>query len=298
MRPPSCPQLSNQQAHGSSKTRASAKMKSGVKEKPLSSQRPLSEDSLLRRTTYSWANQFLDLCYAQKSVDDGKVSVSNDDVFSLPEDESPAVQREAFQQAFHKNAGSNQWRGTIFDMCKRVFLKDFGLQLMATVGMLMIPFLSSRLVDWLPTLESRPWWHPYVMALCISILMAMRSYCHNYGITISSVAACRFAYGLTGAVHQKMMVLSAKSKQQFGGGSVANLIAMDPMRFNMVMLVLPHLIIGPFQIIGSIGLLSLEVGWTALAGLVVILLYLPFQFSISKRLDRIREVCMVHLYFD
>jgi hypothetical protein len=85
--------------------------------------------------------------------------------------------------------------------------------------------------------------------------------------------------------------LSAASRQKFGGGVVANLTAVDPMRLNLVILLMPMLLVGPFQILAAIGLLSYFVGWAALAGLVVIILYIPIQFHIANKLDVIREVC-------
>lgn len=217
------------------------------------------------------------------------ISVDNESV-SVPVDVDAASQRSDFIAAFERNAGEGQWRKTIFELSRKTFVSDFALQLTSTATMLLVPNLTARLVDWLPLAEKMPWWKPYAMSLLIWSILIVRSLCQNYGITLSAIAACRFSFGLTGAVHQKMTSLSEASKQKFGGGSVANLMAMDPLRFNIVMTVMPHLIIAPFQIVGSIGLLSYYVGWTALAGLVVILLYLPFQYTISKRLDGIREV--------
>jgi ABC-type multidrug transport system fused ATPase/permease subunit len=224
------------------------------------------------------------------------VAVSKEDV-TVPVDIDADSQRSEFIAAFKKNSGNGQWRKTIFDISKPTFVSDFALQLIGFFTMLLVPYLTARLIDWLPLLGQMPWWNPYLMTLSIWLILITRSLCQNYGITLSAIAACRFSFGLTGAVHQKMTLLSNASKQKFGGGSVANLMAMDPLRFNIVMTVMPHLIIAPFQIFGSIGLLSYYVGWTALAGLAVILLYLPFQFNVSKRLDGIREVnlALVHV---
>lgn len=248
-----------------------------------------SKYSVASKITYGWAGEFLKFCCDMKSDDDKNVAVDNEHV-SVPVDVNAATQRSEFITAFKRNSGTGQWRKTIFAISKRTFMFDFALQLTSTFTMLLVPNLTAKLVDWLPFVESMAWWQPYAMTLMIWSILIARSLCQNYGITLSAIAACRFSFGLTGAVHQKMTRLSEASKQKFGGGSVANLIAMDPLRFNIVMTVLPHLIIAPFQIVGSIGLLSYYVGWTALAGLVVILLYLPFQYTISKRLDRIREV--------
>lgn len=219
---------------------------------------------------------------------DAEPTLDEDDIYALPENESALVLSNQFTNIYRGT--SKNWRRTAYQFVRRAFIIGFLLQLASTVTMIAVPYLTAMIVDWLPQLNTLPWWQPYSLVAFTTLLMIINTYLFNYGIVLTSQAATAFSSGLTGSVHRKLLRLSAAARQRFGGGALANLISVDPMRLNTVIVILPFLIIGPFQIGGTIGIIAYHVGWAALVGLAVILLYIPFQFRISKRLDVIREV--------
>jgi ABC-type multidrug transport system fused ATPase/permease subunit len=262
--------------------------------KDLSEFRPLEESSFLSLFTVNWVTQFVSLCYAKKKkLEDPTeiVHLEYSDIFSLPKKDESRIVTSTFEELYEKHAGPKRWKDAAYEAVKAEFFTSLMLQILATVIMTSVPFVTSKVVDSLLKLDKLPSWQPYVFGGVIMSLLILQSHVLNYGITFNSRAANRFACGVTGAVCRKLLKLSAASRQKFGGGVVANLTAVDPMRLNLVILLMPMLLVGPFQILAAIGLLSYFVGWAALAGLVVIILYIPIQFHIANKLDVIREVC-------
>lgn len=264
------------------------------KQERFSEQCPLQDASFLSRWTLHWLHPFMTLCMqrAQEAEASGNdPTLDEDDIYALPENEGAVVLSNQFTSIYR---GTNKdWRRTAYQFVRRAFLISFALQLASTLTMIAVPYLTAMIVDYLPLLDRLPWWQPYSLVACTAALMIVNGYLFNYGIILTSQAATAFSSGLTGSVHRKLLRLSAAARQKFGAGALANLVSMDPMRLNTVVVVLPFLIIGPFQIGGTIAIIAYHVGWAALVGLAVILLYIPFQFRISKRLDVIREVSII-----
>ena len=93
-------------------------------------------------------------------------------------------------------------------------------------------------------------------------------------------------------VYNKSLRLSAASRALYNQGEIMNLMEVDSQKFQDITSYLQTIWSGPFQIVGSVILLWLQLQWATIGGIVVILLMIPFSCLISTKLASIQQELM------
>ena len=93
-------------------------------------------------------------------------------------------------------------------------------------------------------------------------------------------------------VYNKSLRLSAASRALYNQGEIMNLMEVDSQKFQDITSYLQTIWSGPFQIVGSVILLWLQLQWATIGGIVVILLMIPFSRLISTKLASIQQELM------
>ena len=93
-------------------------------------------------------------------------------------------------------------------------------------------------------------------------------------------------------VYNKSLRLSAASRALYNQGEIMNLMEVDSQKVQDITSYLQTIWSGPFQIVGSVILLWLQLQWATIGGVVVILLMIPFSRLISTKLASIQQELM------
>ncbi|XP_066143763.1 probable multidrug resistance-associated protein lethal(2)03659 isoform X2 [Euwallacea fornicatus] len=110
--------------------------------------------------------------------------------------------------------------------------------------------------------------HPYMMGVC-HLGMKMR------------IACCSLIY-------RKSLRLSKTALAQTTVGQVVNLLSNDVNRFDVAMIFAHHLWLGPVQTALCTYLMYLQVGISAVIGVVALIVFIPLQIYLGKRISIFR----------
>ncbi|RNA09361.1 multidrug resistance-associated 4-like isoform X1, partial [Brachionus plicatilis] len=105
--------------------------------------------------------------------------------------------------------------------------------------------------------------------------------------------ACRYGMRLrvasSGLIYKKILRLSLKTLDSKSAGDIINLLSTDGTRIEYGIYYLPYLITGPIQMVIVIVIIYLEVGFTFLAGLLLLALIVPAKAFIVRQFNKYRS---------
>lgn len=114
---------------------------------------------------------------------------------------------------------------------------------------------------------------------------------HNYWfITLKMGQRCRSA--LITSIYKKCFTITSKSKQSYTTGEIVNYMSIDANTFNFLVPDIHFLWTSPIQIGISLYLLYLQVGYAMFAGLAALLLMIPLNTILAKRMIYLQNIVM------
>ncbi|XP_050687068.1 multidrug resistance-associated protein 1-like [Eriocheir sinensis] len=158
-----------------------------------------------------------------------------------------------------------------------------------------ITFFNPLLVGWLITfLETpgEPTWHGYLYAMCLLAVGMTRSFIKNTYFKHVFTISIRIRTALMAAVYNKALHLSSASRRDYTVGKIVNLMAVDTQTIGDVYLHLYYIIVAPFTIITCLAYIWTQLGPSALAGLIVMGLLVPFNSFLLSRSKKINVKVM------
>ncbi|KAI8853864.1 P-loop containing nucleoside triphosphate hydrolase protein [Chytridium lagenaria] len=117
------------------------------------------------------------------------------------------------------------------------------------------------------------------------LLKAMWRFMARHFLT---AAIPNFARPLSVPALEKMLKISPAARARLTSGKIINVIVSDTNRIDLAMQTLPNIYSAPFVIMVASVLLIINLGWSALIGLGVLLIYLPCQNWIQKTMGTMR----------
>jgi ABC-type multidrug transport system fused ATPase/permease subunit len=265
------------------------------KQRRLVEECPLEECSLLNRITYIWVSKFLWLTYRKKrSLPEGEdnVEVADADVFRAPGQQRAGSVTKRFTELFEAYRGPGRWRRSGYEFLKGFFAVSCSLEVFSVTLLTFVPLLAGYFINLLPCLDRLPWWYAYAIGVGFFGILVLRSLASNAHIQRTYEGVTAYELGLIGAIQAKSLRLSAGSRQKFGGGVGINLIGVDPLRIFTMAGLIPYVIAGPYQFVLTVVMLALSVGWSVVAGILILFLCFPIQFLMAKYISRFRKVPM------
>ncbi|XP_068923442.1 ATP-binding cassette sub-family C member 4 isoform X2 [Petaurus breviceps papuanus] len=131
------------------------------------------------------------------------------------------------------------------------------------------------------------WAYGYVAALTSSTLFfALLHHLYFYNV---QCAGMRLRIAMCHMIYRKALRLSNAAMGKTTTGQIVNLLSNDVNKFDQVTVFLHFLWAGPIQAIAVTALLWLEIGVSCLAGMAVLLIFLPLQSCFGRLFSSLRS---------
>ncbi|GFT55309.1 hypothetical protein NPIL_228741 [Nephila pilipes] len=128
----------------------------------------------------------------------------------------------------------------------------------------------------------------YIYTACVCLLAAMFVFTHHKYFFGAQRIGMRLRIACCTLVYRKSLKLSQSALSRTTVGQMVNLLSNDVNRFDQSVVYLPYLIAGPIQTIIIIAVLWMHIGYASLAGVSVLLLYIPFQGLMGRLFSKLR----------
>ena len=185
-------------------------------------------------------------------------------------------------------------RVSLLRMLFKVFGPAYGwsavLQLVYTFLQLATPQLVNLLIAFVSS--SEPAWHGFVYCALLVLASTTNTLLYQHLCYVQDEVGLRLQTAVTAAVYKKSMRLSSKSRQSMTVGDATNLIAVDCQRFIDVTFFLNHIWASPLLIVLCLVQLWSILGPSSLAGFTVILVLVPIQWVITKKMKAVQGTLM------
>ncbi|XP_023225489.1 multidrug resistance-associated protein 4-like isoform X2 [Centruroides sculpturatus] len=139
--------------------------------------------------------------------------------------------------------------------------------------------------------ENRQEWNHYNVYVTIAgffTVTAIYLFTYNINLFMTEYYAMKLKVAFCTLTYRKAIRLSSSSLEKSNMGQMVNLLANDISKFQNRIFSIALLFTSPFFIIFSILTLWPYYGWTILMGFLVVFLFLPIQFALSKLYSKLR----------
>ena len=281
----------------------SSKVIPGKREKQVS---PEQRAGLCQLVMFSWMNSLFTLARTKRKNGD---SLDLDDLYAVVETDSSARIQGVFDAAYDKHRAAAQANsGASPKEQKRAMesaliagLKAVGYERTMRAGVLKIfntmlqflyPICVNGILQFIETGASDPDVPKYVgflWAVGLGTAMLFKAFTENGYFHLQQRVSWQVRTALQTAVYKKSIEISAASRQTQSVGQIVNLMQLDSTRVEMFVSNLHMIWDGAFQIIGYMTILVVYMGPSALVGLLVMILSMPAQGILMKRIYGIQR---------
>ncbi|CAJ0585805.1 unnamed protein product, partial [Mesorhabditis spiculigera] len=168
----------------------------------------------------------------------------------------------------------------LFHIFKWEFLSAGGLKIISDTLQFANPFLLNVLIGYISEKDA-PLWRGIAYAFLMFGASECRSFVLNAYFYVMFRMGIKFQTVLTAAVYQKTLKLSNSARKTKTVGEIVNLMAIDVERFQMITPQIQQLWSCPYQITLALAYLFYTLGYSAIPGVVVMLVFLPVNIFSS-----------------
>ncbi|XP_067145327.1 ATP-binding cassette sub-family C member 4-like, partial [Centruroides vittatus] len=139
--------------------------------------------------------------------------------------------------------------------------------------------------------DNRQEWNQYNVYVTVAGFFAVTAiyfFTYNTNLFMTEYHSMRLKVAFCTLIYRKAIRLSSTSLEKSNVGQMVNLLANDVGRFQNKIFSVAHLFTSPFFVIVSILMLWQYYGWTILMGFLIISLFVPIQFALSKVYSKLR----------
>ncbi|XP_053202216.1 multidrug resistance-associated protein 1-like isoform X2 [Panonychus citri] len=229
---------------------------------------PENEASFLSVVFFWWFNKMAILGW--------RTSLTTKDLWELRDDLKTENLIGAFDTKLHQQVKVN---------IIPILIKVYGIYLMSgaffklvqDVLSFIIPQLLKLLISFIKNQSSEPIWHGFLIAFAMFIISFAQTVFVNRYFYSMYILGMRVTSTLTAAIYKKSLNLSDKANKEVTSGEVVNLMSVDAKRFLDLLPYLNLIWSAPLQILLSIWFLYIELGYSSLFGLGVMVLMMPIN---------------------
>jgi ABC-type multidrug transport system fused ATPase/permease subunit len=274
-------------------TQSASNNRSDSTEDPLATNTSPEESAGLMSTlTYSWLNPVLALS-AQKSI-------GQKDLPRLSQVDETTRLCDALEANWTIQLEKSRYDPSAAIFSKALFA-TFGksiviagiFKLLQDAFTLLTPVVLGLLIRFIQD-ESKPFWHGLMYALIlglITILQSITSHMHSFRITR---VGQQMRASVSAMVYRKVLRMSFDAKKKYTTGELVSHQSVDTSRLDNTMPFLHMVWSGPLQVVVAFVLLFRIVSWSALAGLLVLILMVPTNVAITRVLATIQKTTAKH----
>ncbi|XP_015785719.1 multidrug resistance-associated protein 1 [Tetranychus urticae] len=185
-----------------------------------------------------------------------------------PTDEAVKVKKVNFIPIFARIFGSYFIVGSFF-------------KLIQDICQFVTPQLLKSLINFTQN-PKEPAWHGFAIAFAMFAVSTIQSIFVNHYFYRMFMTGMQVSSTLTATIYKKSLNLGDKAKKEVTSGEIVNLMAVDAKRFLDLIPFINLIWSAPLQIVLAIYFLYLELGYSALFGLLVMILLIPFNGYIAS----------------
>uniref|UniRef100_K3WUY0 ABC-type xenobiotic transporter n=1 Tax=Globisporangium ultimum (strain ATCC 200006 / CBS 805.95 / DAOM BR144) TaxID=431595 RepID=K3WUY0_GLOUD len=246
---------------------------------------PFDRTGWLSRISYWWISPFIALGQVRR--------LEIDDIPELPKEDATALAAKKFKQALEREL---QQAGPQNASFLRVARRLYGWEVLCFAAWstlnkcigLASPLLIKLFLDWAD--ESQP---QLPKGYALAGAMVLRSMVASVSGTQYGLAWKRFDLrvraGVISAIYNRSLTLSTSAKRRYGLGRITNLISVDLGRLVGMPNTVFDMFLIPGEIVFALFLLSNEVSYAFVAGLVVLGVMLPVQTLLGGKIQSVTK---------
>ncbi|OLY82777.1 Metal resistance protein YCF1 [Smittium mucronatum] len=247
---------------------------------------PEENSNIFSITTYSWIYPLIKLRSKRK--------ISNDDMYTLPKVSDTPIVSENFWSMWLEERKSNR------NSLLMVIIKNFsGSMLIAAfckfindISQFMLPILLKYLLDFVSTYSSDTPLDPLIgiyYAFAMLLFSLIRSVALNQHFNHNNFTAMGVRAGLISNIYKKSMLLSNKSRAKYNSGDIINRMSVDSQRIYEFIQYSQNIWSSPFQVILALYLSFVTLGWSAIVGLIIMILFIPLNAMFTGWVQKVQE---------
>lgn len=252
---------------------------------PSSPNSPEEDSSTVGACIFSWMNPLLDLS--------SKRPLEALDLPRLSRVDETAALTDRLEQAWQAQIRSGN--PSFLKALSKVFGPQFAFAgLFKTVNDALVfvgPVLLAALINFIQT-PDEPFWHGLLYAAGMGLGSVVQSlFIHMYFFRVFRTGQ-QIRASIAGLVYRKAFSMSFDSRKKYTVGEMVNHQSVDSSRLETTMPYLHMVWSGPIQIAVSLALLYRIVGVSVFAGLAVLVLMIPINIQISRKLSVLQKAMM------
>ncbi|KAJ1919724.1 hypothetical protein IWQ60_007176 [Tieghemiomyces parasiticus] len=252
---------------------------------------PEEEANIFSRISFSWMSPMLSLGYQRV--------LTQDDMVDLPRDTQTATVSDNFQDRWQRELARD--RPSLARACVLTFGAPFALAAFFKAGQDLLAFaqpqLLRRLLNFVQDYYSdapQPVANGYFIALTMfATALLQTALLHQY-FQICTMVGLRVRAGLVTAIYQKSLRLSNAARQKFTVGEIVNHMSVDAQRLSDMTTYLHMAWSGLFQIALCLYYLYQALGWSAFAGVGVMVVAIPWNGYIATSMRSLQKKQMAN----
>ncbi|CAD6187004.1 unnamed protein product [Caenorhabditis auriculariae] len=170
--------------------------------------------------------------------------------------------------------------GTLFRMFRWEFLLATALKFTSDTLQFASPFLLNELIGFVSD-SNAPFWKGFAYSILMFSSSELRSFLLNGYFYIMFRMGIKIQTAMTAAVYKKTLYLSNAARREKTVGEIVNLMAIDVERFQLITPQIQQFWSCPYQITFALVYLFFTLGYSAIPGVVIMLIFVPMNIISS-----------------
>lgn len=267
---------------------------------------PELDASFPSRLWYCWIDKLI--------IKSFKETITDDDIWLLhPRDQSknivPAFQKtwEHETNKYRRNdlekrmpnetskrsykTEKNKKKPSLIWVMIKVYFLELWMSWMCKIAYDMLVFLNPIILKLLISFTKSQdlKWKGYVLAFFMFVASSIQSILFQYSFHISMTLGMRVRSAITSSVFQKALTIRNSERKTTTVGEIVNIMSVDCQRIQEVIPYLYILVSAPLQISLALYFLYDELGPASFAGMIILILLIPFNVFIMSKMQKWRE---------
>jgi len=224
--------------------------------------------------------------------------LGSDDITSPPNRISSTECTKRFDEywkrelALASDSYSPSLSNAVFAMVKWELLKIGTLKVIGDSATVLSPLVLKYFIQYISfsnATQTSDLAQGFIYVLAMFFLSIINTFLFQYYFQSAQVIGMQAQTAVSNLIYRKSLKLSAKSRQNFDGGKVVNMVSTDCARIQQYLLFIDILGTAPIQIVFILAMMVWQIGPAALAGVSLLLLFTPVQGLLFKKLSAVRR---------
>eukprot|EP00833_Pecoramyces_ruminatium_P000081 jgi/Orpsp1_1/1174113/evm.model.c7180000048971.1 len=246
---------------------------------------PYTNASILSKITYWWVNPIFEIGY--------KRPLENNDIYLLEKKYQEKNLAENFYKIYNNELNKKNKKPNIV----KIFIKIFGPKWIPA-GIFMViadccnvcsPIILELLLNYITNENTEASYKGWIYTALLLILQVLATLNNNYYFKIVMEVGLSAKATIISIIYRKTLKLSQSTKQDITEGQIINIISSDSSRIDELVCYLHSIWSSPLQLIVVLILLIRSLGFWALIGFSILVIFIPLQGFIINWLTNLRE---------